>query len=243
AQHKNDETEELLLDIIQNDPSLEVRKHAVFWLSEIPGEKSLNTLIDILNKSDQSALQEEALFALSNKKGERAREVLKSLALNEKASEEIREQAIFWLGQRRGEATTVFLKQLYSSLKEESLKENVLYALSESKDSDVGKWLFDVALNESESIELRKQALFWAGQSKQATLPELERLYKTMTNAEMREQILFVLSQMNNEDSVTMLMEIAKTEQDSELRRQAIFWLGQSKDPRAIDVLEKILTE
>ena len=49
----------------------------------------------------------------------------------------------------------------------------------------------------------------------------------------MKEQVIFVLSQRNNQQAaVDKLFDIAKNDKDPELRKKAIFWLGQSRDPR-----------
>lgn len=49
----------------------------------------------------------------------------------------------------------------------------------------------------------------------------------------LREQVIFVLSQRNNQTAaVDKLMDIAKNDKNPELRKKAIFWLGQSRDPR-----------
>ena len=53
----------------------------------------------------------------------------------------------------------------------------------------------------------------------------------------MKEQVIFVASQMGETEAVDFLMEIASSERDKELRERAIFWLGQSNDPRIPDFL------
>jgi HEAT repeat protein len=93
------------------------------------------------------------------------------------------------------------------------------------------KWLLDIARNRSENIEIRKKALFWAGQGG-ASAEQLRSLYSTLPDSEMREQLIFVYSQRRDPAMVDMLLDIAKNDRDPELRKKAIFWLGQSHDPR-----------
>jgi HEAT repeat protein len=69
-------------------------------------------------------------------------------------------------------------------------------------------------------------------------------LYSRISDQEMKEQVIFVLSQRNNSPAaVDKLIDIAKTDKDPELRKKAIFWLGQSRDPRVqqflIDLINK----
>jgi hypothetical protein len=86
-------------------------------------------------------------------------------------------------------------------------------------------------------MELRKDALFWAGQSGALDASRLRELYRTVTAQEMKEQVIFVASQSDGPQMADLLMEIARTEQDSELREEAVFWLGQSSDPRVPEFL------
>jgi hypothetical protein len=98
-----------------------------------------------------------------------------------------------------------------------------------------------IALNAREDMELRKKALFWAGQSGVA-IPELAKLYDRMPDTEMREQIIFVLSQRQRDPAaMDKLFDIARNEKDAELRKKAIFWLGQSRDPRVQQFLTDLI--
>ena len=59
----------------------------------------------------------------------------------------------------------------------------------------------------------------------------------------MQKQVVFVLSQRDDEAAVTALIDVARTADDPEVRRQAVFWLSQSDDPRATDYLEELLSQ
>jgi hypothetical protein len=102
------------------------------------------------------------------------------------------------------------------------------------------RWLLGVAGDVNENIELRKKALFWAGQS-DIPATELFTLYEKMPSREMKEQLIFVYSQRDERAAVDKLFEIARTETDKELQKKAIFWLGQSDDPRVPAFLERLL--
>ena len=90
-------------------------------------------------------------------------------------------------------------------------------------------------------MEVRKNALFWAGQTGGLTNAELKTLYGSLTDMEMKEQIIFVASQRNDAGAVDFLMDVARTETDGELKERAIFWLGQSKDPRVAQFLLSLI--
>ncbi len=241
SQKRTDRTANILMSVARSDPDQETREQAVFWLSQVPGSTGL--LEEILKGSDNQDIKEKALFSLSQQNEPRAQQILRDFAGRENENSDLREKAIFWLGQRRSGDNTEFLRALYSRLPNEDLKEKILFSLSQQRGAGNEQWLMNIALNPKEDIELRKKALFWAGQSGVA-ISELSSLYNRMNDTEMKEQIIFVLSQRQRDPAaMDKMFEIARSEKDPELRKKAIFWLGQSRDPRVqqflIDLINK----
>lgn len=39
------------------------------------------------------------------------------------------------------------------------------------------------------------------------------------------------------------LINVVRTSKDPQLRKNALFWLANSKDPRALDLIEELLTK
>ncbi|MGD2068716.1 MAG: HEAT repeat domain-containing protein [Gemmatimonadota bacterium] len=243
AQKMTPETVDILLDLAHEnpDPDPEVREAAVFWLSQVRSEEAVDALQAILAESEDETLQERAVFAISQHPSERAAEVLRSYAVRQDAPEELREQAIFWIGQRHDAESGAFLRDLYGRLQDRELKEKVIFGVGQSPGEEGRRWLIDLARNEQEPMELRKNALFWAGQSGQLAAVDLAGLYDSMSDREMREQVIFALANGGSREGVTELMEIAENETDSELRQRAIFWLGQSDDSRVPEFLLRII--
>ena len=230
SQKRTEETANILMNVARTDPDQEVREQAVFWLSQVPGSTPL--LEGILRGNGDEAIKEKALFSLSQQNDPRAQQALRDFAMRESESGDLREKAIFWLGQRRSNENTEFLRNMYARINNQDLKEKILFSLSQQRGVGNESWLMGIALNNREDIELRKKALFWAGQSGVA-ISELSQLYDRMGDTEMKEQIIFTLSQRQSERAaIDKLFDIAKNEKDSELRKKAIFWLGQSRDPR-----------
>jgi HEAT repeat protein len=230
SQKRTPETANILMSVARTDPDQEVREQAVFWLSQVPGSTGL--LEDILKGNSDENIKEKALFSLSQQNEPRAQQILRDFALRDSESEDLRDKAIFWLGQRRSSENTEFLRALYSRLTNQDLREKVLFSLSQQRGVGNEQWLMNIVLNPKEDIELRKKALFWAGQSG-VGIPELSKLYDRMGESEMKEQVIFVLSQRQSDrTAMDKLFDIAKNEKDPELRKKAIFWLGQSRDPR-----------
>jgi HEAT repeat protein/TolA-binding protein len=239
SQKRTAETANILMSVARSDPDQETREQAVFWLSQVPGSTGL--LEEILKGNGDENIKEKALFSLSQQKEPRAQQALREFAMRESENGDLREKAIFWLGQDRSSENTEFLRTLYSRLTNEDLKEKILFSLSQQKGAGNEQWLMNIALNPKEDIELRKKALFWAGQSGVA-ISEISKLYDRMGDSEMREQIIFVLSQRQSDRAATdKLFDIAKNEKDAELRKKAIFWLGQSRDPRVQQFLMELI--
>ena len=242
SQKRTAETEDILLSAARNDPDSEVREQAVFWLSQVGSEKAVTALDSILQSSSDEEIQKKALFALSQIRGDRAGQILRDFAEKSSASDDAREQAIFWLGQGHSAQNAAFLRGLYARLTSDDLKEKVIFSLSQMRDPDNGRWLLDLAQNEREPIEMRKKALFWAGQMG-TSLPDLAGIYDRTTNEEMKEQLIFVYSQRHESEAVDKLIDIAKHDPNAELRKKAVFWLGQSHDPRARQALLDIINQ
>jgi HEAT repeat protein len=241
SQKGSGEAEDMLLDAARNDPDPKVREQAVFWLSQVNSEKSLVAIEEILRTATDEKLMEQAVFAASQHRSARAAQILRDIARRSNAPHEARKNAIFWLGQSRGADVNTFMRNLYGSVNDDELKEAVLFALSQNNDVNNADFLLEIAMNAREPVEMRKSALFWAGQKRALPLNRLGELYSSVADREMREAIIFTISQRNEPEAVERLIEIARTERDVELRKTAIFWLGQSKDPRAVRFLGELI--
>ena len=243
SQKGGDEAADILLQTAKNDPDQETREQAIFWLGQVGADRAVTLLEDILKNSTDKGVKDKALFALSQHRSPRAGQILRDFAERENEDEELREQAIFWLGQKRSEENANYLKALYSRVKKDALKDKIIFSLSQQRGFGNGDWIMNIALDPKESIEMRKQALFWAGQNGAAT-ESFASLYDKLTDSEMKEQLIFVLSQRPRDGkALEKLMDIAKTDKDKEMRSKAIFWLGQSRDPRAVKFLEDLITK
>jgi HEAT repeat protein len=243
SQKRSPETSAILLSAVRSDPDREVREQGVFWLSQVPGEETAIALDSILRASDDPVVQEKAIFALSQHRSPRAGATLRAYAERRDAPLNLREQAIFWLGQRRSANNAEFLKGLYGKLENDDLKEKVIFSLSQMGGPDNYRWMMDIALNQNENIEIRKRALFWAGQGKSVDIADLVRLYDSMKDREMREQLIFVYSQRRDDAALDKLFDIGRNDPDRELRKKAIFWIGQSRSPRAAQYLQELINQ
>ena len=244
SQKGGEEAADILMQTAKNDPDQETREQAVFWLGQVRSERAVPLLEDLLKNSKDKETKDKALFALSQQSSPKAGQILRDFAERESEDEELREQAIFWLGQKHSEDNANYLKALYGRVKSEALKDKIIFSLSQQRGFGNAEWIMQIALDPKESVEMRKQALFWAGQNGGASTEAFANLYDKMTDSEIKEQLIFVLSQRGRDGkALEKLMDIAKSDKDKELRSKAVFWLGQSRDPRAAKFLEDLIAK
>ena len=240
SQKSGDEAADLLMSTARNDPDAGTRHDAVFWLSQVPGEKSTTFLEEILKSSKDDDLQDQALFALSQKHEARAQETLRSYATRDDISEKLRDKAIFGISQQPTAANAKFLRDVFARATKPSAQNQILFALAQIKDQGNLEWTLEQAVNTKLPVEVRKQAVFWAGQSGASTA-KIAEVYDKGGNEEFKNHVIFVLADQHSAAAVDKLISIAKDDKSSTLRKQAIFWLGQSRDPRAIKAIQEII--
>lgn len=243
SQKESDQTEDILLNEARNDPDHNVREQAVFWLSQVNTPKATAALDSILRTATDVELQKKAVFALSQQDSPQASAALRAYLDRADGSEDVKESVVFWLGQRKSSENADYLRRYFARTNNESLKEKIIFSLSQMGTADNARWLLDLATDAKQPMEIRKKALFWAGQMHQVALSDLTGLYDRTQSREMKEQLIFVYSQRNEPAAVDKLMDIARHEPDHELRKKAIFWLSQSRDPRVQQFLLEMINK
>jgi HEAT repeat protein len=240
AQEDASGAEDILLEAARSDPDRDVREQAVFWLSQVGTDRAVGALDSILRTSNDPSLQEKAVFALSQHGSARALQALRGYAERPGLSLDVREKVIFWLGQSGGAENEAFLRSLYGRLDDTDLRNKVLFSLAQAGGPENIRFLLGVVRDSRQPADLRKQALFWAGQA-DAPMADLAALYDALPDRAMREQLVFVYSQRDDAAAVDKLLDVARNDPDRELRKKALFWLGQSNDPRAAKALQDII--
>ena len=240
SQKSSSRAADILIKAIREDPDDEVRKQAVFWLAQTRDPRVPGVLRDLIRGSSRD-LQKNAVFSLSQLGGGEGNAALRELAGSDNTPEEIRSESIFWLGQKSSSENGQFLRDLFKRVRSSELKDKIIFSLSQQHGTGSEQWLLDIANDQSESIEVRKQALFWAAQNKSVSLDRLAQLYDRTNDTEIKEQLIFGFSQRNSREAVDKLMSIARSDKDKEMKKKAIFWLGQSRDPRVLDFLAELI--
>ncbi len=243
SQKSTSETESLLIDVVRNDPSREVREAAVFWMGQVHTDAAASALENMATSGDEE-LRSKAVFALGQQNTARSRAVVRRIAESADAPRRVREQAIFQLGQNPSNENAEALRGLFAKLGKgdanEGLRKNILFSLSQMPGFGNAKWLLDVAMDRSESDDVRGHALWTAGQAGIGGA-DLVALYDKLTDAALKEKLIWVLSESPARAASDKLVEIATKDPDREMRKKAIFWLGQKNDPRIRQILLDII--
>lgn len=214
---------------------------AVGALSMLENGVGMDALLDLARRGDPT-VRKSAVFWLGQGDDPRGRALVRTVAADESESEELRGAAIFALGQ--GDAATAtdaaFLRALFPRLPSTRLKDRVLMGMAQSDAPENTRWLLAQARDEQQSLEVRKKAAFWAGQG-HAQLADLTSLYATTNEPQLREHLIFVLSQRDEEAATDALLRIARSDEDRQMRKKALFWLAQKNDPRVTKLIAELV--
>ena len=214
---------------------------AVTALAMIPDDVGLPALMDLARKGS-ATVRKSAVFWLGQSESRAGRALVRTIAADDAESESLRGAAIFALGQSpEASADDAFLRSLFGRLTSERLKDRLLMSVSQHDSPDGARWLLAQARDDRQPMEVRRKAVFWAGQG-HATVADLGALYAATTEPRLREHIIFVLSQRNEEAATASLMSIARSDTDREMRRKALFWLAQKDDPRVTKLITDLVS-
>lgn len=121
--------------------------------------------------------------------------------------------------------------------------DELMAVLAMHEDPQVVPTLINLARND-QSTKVRRGAIFWLGQKAGVkAAAELRYAVDNDPQDEVREHAVFAISQLPREKSVPMLIDLVKTHKSRRVRERAMFWLAESGDPRALDLIEKLLTK
>jgi len=206
------------------------RVAALNALMQMDAVNAVPVIKQVLARRDTCSveLRRRAVFVLSQKRTAETEDVLLSVARND-PNEDVREQAVFWLSQVGSDRAVTALDSILQNTDDEDLREKALFSLSQIHGDRSSQILRDYAARESAPEEAREKAVFWLGQGEGDNASFLRDLYARVTPVDLKEKILFSLSQMRGGENTRWLMDLAvNPREDIELRKKALFWAGQT---------------
>jgi HEAT repeat protein len=207
------------------------RVAALNALAQMDPDQATPVLQRVLARRDacSAPLRRKAVFLLSQQRSPATADALLRVVQTD-PDREVREQAVFWLSQVHTPRATELLVGILNGSGDAALKEKALFALSEQGGERGTQTLRDLAGREGADPALREKAIFWLGQRPDADNGAFLRgLYSRLRDPELKEKVLFALSQQRGDGGARWLLEVAQdAREDLELRKKAIFWASQS---------------
>jgi len=143
----------------------ETRRQAAFWMGNARGRHGYESLLRILRDDPSDRVREHAVFALTQSKEPEAMPAIARIAHDDKSTR-VRSQALFWLAQSAGrQISEAAIRQAIDTDPETQVKKKAVFALTQMKNGDGVPLLIEIARNNRNAV-VRKEAMFWLGQSK-----------------------------------------------------------------------------
>jgi HEAT repeat protein len=220
---------------ISFDPTRETRNLGIFLLRE-PNSDAV-TRVEIYNLDRDREYSGYRVYWLGRAGNEESLNLLRALA-EEQQTTRVSEHATMAIALHDDPRVAGMLKNFVQQSSVEKVRKNAVFWLGQIGGET--PFLADLVRNENEAREVRKQAAFAIGVSKDsAALSTLQSLYPSITQREVKNQIIFAASINENKDAaVNFLIDVAGKDTDRESRKQAIFWLGQKAGERSLGALK-----
>ncbi len=139
-----------------------LREQAIFWLGAARGAESWTTLVQLVTDAPDRAIRARAVFASYVAKQPGTVDLLIGVARNDDATS-VRRSALMWLAQLAGERAIEAIQAALDD-PDTDVKRHAVFALSQLP-ADRGVPLLIAIVRENPNPEVRKQALFWLGQT------------------------------------------------------------------------------
>ncbi len=207
------------------------RMVALMALMQMQSDRAMPILKQVLARRDEGSvcLRRQAMFIVSQKRSpETTRILLHSVRTD--PDPEVQEQAVFWLSQVRAPEAIAALDSILQHATNPELQEKAVFALSQQHSEASARALRSHLERASTPDELKENIVFWLGQQGgEENARYLRDTYARTDNLEVKEKILFSLSQTHHPENTEWIMGIALNENEPiEMRKQALFWAVQS---------------
>lgn len=216
------------------------RIEALNALMQMNSEQALPVLRRVLERRDRCSeyLRRKAVFIVSQRRSTEAADLLLWVVRND-PDRATKSEAVFWLSQTDSERAVEVLEQiLVKDAPDEELQKRAIFALSQTRSPRAATILRDFVRRRDVETELRADAIFWLGQTNRGENSQfLRELFPTLDNDELREKVLFSVSQRRSDENARWLLDVAKdTRQSPEIRKNALFWASQSGGATVADL-------
>lgn len=142
-----------------------LRRKATFWLGNAGGRHGYEVLMRVVRDDPSDRVREAAIFGLTQSQEPAAVNAIVGVA-KEDRSPRVRGQALFWLAQKAGrQISEAAIREAIEHDPDTEVKRKAVFALTQIAHGDGVPLLIEVART-NRNAAVRKQAMFWLGQSK-----------------------------------------------------------------------------
>lgn len=182
ARHRGNAARDELTGFARNDPRVEARKAAVFWMAMARGNEGADIASSVMFADATPEVRKHAALAIAHNKSPRVAADLIRLG-NTDQDGDVRAQAWFWLAQSERPEAEQAIAMAVRKDASAHVREQAVFALSRLPDDRAAKALIATAEDRTLSREQRKRAVFWLSQSKSdAAQAYLEKVLTVTAN-------------------------------------------------------------
>lgn len=165
AFHADGEADRTLERLALSGPTMKVQQSAVFWMGAARGPAGLAGLKRVLAQAPGEKLREQVVFAVSVSKEAGALDLLLQAARGDQQPR-VRAAALFWVAQKAGARVAETIESAVRDDPDAQVKKRALFALSQMPTTDEGVPRLIGIARTNRNADVRKQAMFWLGQSR-----------------------------------------------------------------------------
>jgi HEAT repeat protein len=219
--------------------NVETRNLGVFLLREGAGEAI--TRVEVYNLDRQREYSGYPVFWLGRAGSQESLDLLKELADAGQGGRQVADHAVMAIGLHDDARVAALLEGFVRQSKSEQVRKSAVFWLGQVDGAN--PLLAELVRDEKEATEVRKQAAFAIGVSKNAAaLPTLQNLFSSVSSREVKKQLVFAASINESKDeAVDFLIRVAGQDPDREVKKQALFWLGQKAGERSRAALGNVV--
>lgn len=165
ALHADPAADTALEELSDSKQPEKLRRQAIFWLGSARGRRGFVIVSRIVKEDPSDKIRESAVFALAESKEPEALSAVVAVAHND-PSPLVRGQALFWLAQKAEQKMAeASIRDAIANDPETEVKKKAVFALTQMPNGEGVPMLIQVART-NRNPEVRRQAVFWLGQSK-----------------------------------------------------------------------------
>ena len=162
--HQSPATVPALTELAAPSHDLALREKAAFWLGAQHGAEALPILDRFAREDKDDRFREKLTFDLTLVHQPAAADLLIRMAHQDPAPP-VRKQAQFWMSQLGGKRIAGDLSDSATNDPNEDVRKSAVFGLSQLPNGEGTSKLIDLARTSKDDPAVRKQAVFWLGQS------------------------------------------------------------------------------